>query len=68
MQDKKPKKILPKLRGERWLTWDNRRVTILCRWRGGAVEVMNEQGKTEILYGSEFKQRLDVPPAVGGVA
>jgi hypothetical protein len=67
VQDKYPKKILPKLRGEKWLTWDGRRVTVLGKWRGGAVEVLNEQGKTEILYGSEFKHRLDLPPVVDGV-
>lgn len=51
-------KILPQLRGEVWMTWDNRKVIVLQKLRNGAVECLNSKGTTEVLWGSEFKRRI----------
>jgi hypothetical protein len=68
MNPKPPKKELPRLHGEKWELWDGQAVTVLQRLKGGAVEVLNAKGTTQVCYGSEFKRRMEMPPPMEGLA
>ena len=51
----------PRLRGEVWITWDDREVTILKHLAHDCVEVLNDRGDLEALYENQFRKRLKPP-------
>lgn len=54
-------RVKPKLRGEKWLTTDDRTVILLSRLRENCYEVINERGLLEMLYEGQFRTRVEPP-------
>lgn len=65
MPPKNPKPITPKLRGEAWELYDGRRVVYLAflgkNEAGRVLEVLNEDGRLESVFGRQFRKRVNPP-------
>lgn len=60
---KKPKPIVPRLRGEVWKLRDGREVTVLRHLTSDCLSVINERGIMEAVYVPQFQTRI-MPPVV----
>lgn len=70
MPPKDPKRIRPKLRGERWQLHDGRNVVLLellgvNDLGARSYEILNERGALEAVYEAEFSKRLYPEEAQG---